>query len=318
MSERGNSTIVVRTPAKVNLYLGILGRRNSGYHDIESVLVPVSLFDTIVMEKTDGPAEIFIDASSSVPVDSIINCSQDENLAMRAVSALKAETGYTGGVRMRLEKNIPIGGGLGGGSADAAGVLVGLNELWKTGVSRDRLTEIGGRLGCDVPALVKGGPVLMEGLGERVTNLPIAKGDSGLWWLVLVNPGFGVSTRDIYSRYSLSLTSVQIPIKHTISALKEGDEDLAVMGLFNSLQDTVFEKYPLIQIIAENLRKAGASGVLLSGSGASVFGMARDERHACEIRERVRQLPGCSVWSSVVRILPDGVMVAHGPLEARV
>jgi 4-diphosphocytidyl-2-C-methyl-D-erythritol kinase len=155
-------------------------------------------------------------------------------------------------------------------------------------------------------------------MGEKVSGLPMANDERGVRWLVLVNPGFGVSTGDIYSRYSLSLTSVQIPITHTISALKEGDAILAVKSLFNALQDTVFRKYPLIEIIAENLRKAGASGVLLSGSGASVFGMAHNEKHAMEICERVRGLPGCSVWSRAVRILPDGVMVAHGPLEARV
>ena len=318
MSKNGSNSLLVRTPAKINLYLRVLGKRDSGYHDIESVLVPVSLHDRILLEKTEESLEVIIEDSSSVPVDAIRNGHSEDNLMIKAAMALKKNTGFQGGVRMCLEKNIPIGGGLGGGSADAAGVLIGLNQLWDTGLSRKELITLGGGLGCDIPALIHGGAVLMEGLGEKVSPVSMAKGEKSLWWLVLINPGFGVSTGDIYARYSLSLTSVLNPIKHVISALKEGDANLAVKGLFNALQDTVFRKYPLIEIIAENLAKAGSSGVLLSGSGASVFGMARDEEHARELSERVRQLPGCSVWSRAVRILPDGVMVAHGPLEARV
>ena len=318
MSKKDPDSLLIKTPAKINLYLGVLGKRDNGYHDIESVLVPVSLFDRMLIEKTSGSIDLVLEETSSVPVDDIKNAGATENLVVKAACVLKAETGYKGGARIRLEKNIPIGGGLGGGSADAAGILIGLNQLWDTGLSREKLIEMGGRLGCDVPALVHGGPVLMEGLGEKVSRLSIAKGDKSVLWLVLVNPGFGVSTGDIYSRYSLSLTSNQNPIKHLISALEEGDKNRADKCLFNALQDTVFRKYPLIEIVAENIRKAGASGVLLSGSGASVFGMAQSEKDANEIRERVRQLPGCSVWSRAVRILPDGVMVAHGPLEARV
>ena len=316
MLKSGTSRIVVRTPAKVNLYLGVLGRRDNGYHDIDSVVAPVSLFDSIVLESTEEEIDLVIEKSSSVSADAIEAMRPGDNLVVKAAMALKTATGYRGGARISLEKNIPIGGGLGGGSADAAGVLVGLNNLWKTEVSREKLKEIGAKIGCDVPSLVHGGPVRMEGLGERVSGLPMAK-NSG-WWLVLVNPGFGVSTADIYARHSLSLTADQIPIINMISALEEGNADLAVKGLFNALQDTVFKKYPLIEMLAENLKKAGASGVLLSGSGASIFGMARDEKHALEVSERIGSMPGYSVWSRAVRILPDGVMVAHGPLEARV
>ena len=318
MFEKGAKRLVVRTPAKINLYLGVLGRRQDGYHEIDSIVVPVSLFDVMTLEETAGPIELVLEGSSGVSCDSIKNESVDRNLAVRAAAALKAAAGYAGGVRIGLEKNIPIGGGLGGGSADAAGVLIGLNELWNTGFSREKLMELGARLGCDVPALVHGGPVRMQGVGERVSGLPGADLNHGGWWLVLVNPGFGVSTGDIYARHSLSLTSVANPIKGIVSALEEGKSNLAAQGLYNALQDTVFTKYPLIEMVAENLRNAGACGVLVSGSGASVFGMARDEKDAHAISERVRNWPGYSVWSRAVRILPDGVMVAHGPLEARV
>ena len=302
-------------PAKINLYLEVLGRRDNGYHDIRSVLVPISLYDRITVEKTSGPIKTTIETTGAIDPEQLHLARAGDNLATKAAVVLKRETGCSNGAQIHMEKNIPVGGGLGGGSSDAAVVLKALNKLWNTGLSLEKLKEIGAQLGCDVPALVQGGAVCMEGLGEKVTPIPVANGNGG-WWLAVVNPGFGVSTRDVYSRYRSSLTCGESAFNNIKFALKDGNLDGAAKCLFNSLEETVFRKYPLIEILAEALKKAGSTGVLLCGSGSSVFGLARDKQHAQGIVDHVQKEFGSSVWSAIVRTLPDGVMAAHGPLEA--
>jgi 4-diphosphocytidyl-2-C-methyl-D-erythritol kinase len=324
--------IEVEAPAKINLYLAVLARRSNGYHDIQSVVCPVALFDRVTLERSDGAIETIVETADDGLAPHLPP--SDENLTTRAAKLLKQSTGYRGGAVIRLRKHIPIGGGLGGGSSDAAAVLNGLNRLWRTGATRAELMEIGSGVGCDVPAFVHGGAVLIEGMGEKVSPLAVANprvgaaqgaaaeendrnqaGEAG-WWLVIVNPGFGVSTRDIYSRHQLSLTPGRLTAMDIVSPLKNGEFDLVAKGLFNSLQETAFRKYPLLAIIRETLLQAGAAGALLSGSGASVFGLARSSRHAQQIAAATSQTLGDSMWVRVSRILPDGVMAAHGPLEA--
>lgn len=318
MSLRGER-ITARTPAKINLFLEVRDRRPDGLHNLRSLLVPVSVEDVLEFETTDGliVTEVCL---GDLPQESVtLPAAPEQNLATRAAVLLKEVTGYAGGARIRIVKNIPIGGGLGGGSADAAATLNALNVLWGTGLDEGARMALGAKLGCDVPALVHGGPVLMEGAGERVG--PVAPGGvqaDGAWWVVVVNPGWEVSTGDIYSRYKSSLTCAPEVFNTLQLAWQEGAVERAAANLFNSLQPTVFIKYPLLAIIAEELRRAGALGVLLSGSGASIFALARDGEHAGVVQRRVGQAMGDWLWCRVARILPDGVMVAHSPLEARV
>lgn len=311
---RGADRLALRTPAKVNLYLEIVRRRPDGYHEIRSVVTPVSLYDRVDLESTRGRVETRMTGPFAATCAGGACCG---NITTRAAFLLKRATGYRGGAKIRVRKRIPVAAGLGGGSADAAAVLIGLNRLWNTGLSRGDLMELGARLGCDVPALIHGGPVRMEGLGEKVTPAAIAggRGDARLW-MALVYPGFGVLTADMYARCRDGLTSRTRPYTRFLSALAEGDFVSASGGLFNGLQETVFRKYPLIQIAAESLRRAGAMGVSLSGSGGCVFGLARDRRQGRHIARCVREAMGFPVWCRVVRTLPDGVTVAHGPLEA--
>ncbi len=208
---------------------------------------------------------------------------------------------------------------MGGGSADAAVALMGLNEFWECGLPEDRLMSLAAGLGCDVPALLHGGAVCMEGLGENVTPLEVC-GDKEKreWSVVILNPGFRVSTADVYARCTSALTSGDGRYRNIVSALRAGDVALAGRSLRNGLQETVFNKYPLIRMMAESLEVAGALGTLVSGSGASVFGLASDPAHAEEIEERAKARLPVPIWSWITRTLPDGVTAAHGPLEARV
>ncbi len=310
--------MTIHAPAKVNLFLEALERRPDGYHAIRSVLAPVSVFDVVTLEHRDGDIETTLDPNGAIGADLLPDAASPENLAARAARALKEETGWSGGARIHVVKNIPVGGGLGGGSADAAAVLVGLDTLWNTGLSRERLMDVGARLGSDIPALIHGGWVVMEGRGERVTPLETDGARTRPRpWLVLANPGFHVSTRDVYRRYT-ALTLSGTPFNNVLSVLKKGNVSEMAQAVFNSLQSCVFEKYPMTEMTAEGLADAGALGVLLCGSGATVMGLARDRDHARDIEQTVRARLDFPVWSQVAQLLPDGVMVAHGPLEARV
>ncbi|MBN2301244.1 MAG: 4-(cytidine 5'-diphospho)-2-C-methyl-D-erythritol kinase, partial [Lentisphaerae bacterium] len=237
--------------AKVNFALEVIRARDDGYHDIRSVVVPISLSDTLAFEDTDGIIETVVDGCA--PSSSMNGCcvASKNNLCTRAAVLLKDLTGHNGGVRILLKKRIPVGGGLGGGSSDAATVLKTLNKWWNTGLGSADLMEIGAKLGCDIPALIHGGAVLVEGRGEYVTALSVSDDicEKG-WWIVLANPGINVSTKDIYSRHSSSsLTLGRIHDNSIVSALANGDIGAAACGLFNDLQATVCRKYPLIGIL---------------------------------------------------------------------
>ena len=309
--------VTVKAYAKVNLYLEVLGRRPDGYHEIRSVLVPVSLHDVVTLERAAAGIETSMRDGTLPGTDVLSLVRADDNLTNRAARSLQAHAGVAAGVRIVVKKNIPIGGGLGGGSADAAAVLTGLNDLWQTNVPRGTLMELGARLGCDVPALVHGGAVTVTGVGDRVEPLTGAAVHTS-WWMVIVNPGFGVSTRDMYQRYTPALTSRDAAYRNLVCAVRDGDLETGCRSLLNDLQATAFRKYPLLGIIADRLGEAGARGVLMSGSGASVFGLVADEAEAQRVAETFRETVDFPVWCRVAKTMPDGVMVAHGPLEARV
>lgn len=301
MSE--NRTIVVEAHAKVNLYLEVLGDREDGYHEIRSVIAPVSLCDELRIEATDDKSieTVTVLSPSLLDIEEDWDESSESNLVTKAASLLQDKTGCQRGARIGLEKKIPIGGGLGGGSADAAATLRALNELWELGLSIEALMDISAELGSDIPAMVHGGIVVAEGRGERVRALDTS--DLQEIWMVLVNPMFAVSTKDIYTRCSSGLTSESIPFSSMCSCLKEGDIEKLSKSMFNGLQKTVLTKYPLIEIVVENINKAGAVGVLVSGSGASVLGLARDEIHARDIAESVKSSSLSPIWTEVVRTL---------------
>ena len=311
----GAERLFLQAPAKINLTLEVLGARANGYHDIRSVVMPIDLCDDIRLEGTDGEIETVVAAEDAVDWEPLRRLEAGRNLATRAALALKDSARYAGGARIVLGKRIPLGGGLGGGSADAAAVLVGLNRLWNIGFTTERLMAIGAGIGCDVPALIPRRPVCMEGLGEHVS--PIENVSPEPWWIVLANPGIHVSTADIYTRWQkTALTYTEPCFRNMVCALQAGDCHMAARNLVNGLQATVFRKFPLIEMIREAMVDAGCLGALLCGSGASVFGLAVTRAQAESAVARLREAFGSDFWVQVTKTLPDGVMVAHGPLEA--
>ena len=312
------NTLTLLAPAKINLTLEVFGKRTDGYHDLRSLVVPVSVCDTLVFTKLESAIVVDCVMGGLPSENKALFPAPDNNLASRAAQILREAAGYSGGARIEIRKEIPIGGGMGGGSADAAAALTGLNILWETGLSVEWLMELGAKLGSDIPALVYGKAVCMEGRGEKITPIPCHWPPGTAWWVVIVNPGFNVPTRDVYRRFRTGLTSKQETFINARFALERGDVKLASASLLNSLEAPVFKKYPLLAIVAERLKSAGALGVLLSGSGASVFAVAAHHDQALAIEAQVKREVGSWLWTRVAEILPDGVMVAHGPLEARV
>ncbi len=298
--------------AKINLTLEVLGRRPDGYHDLRSVVVPLALSDRVSLTLTGHAVELSVTAAPGISLERL--GPPQDNLAVRAAKLIQARFGVPEGVRIDILKQIPIGGGLGGGSADAAAVLAGLNQLCGLGQSAAVLKELGATLGSDVPALLHGGAVCMEGRGERVRPLldkGVAKAPG--FWVVVANPGICVPTCDAYRHCSnrAGLTGSPEIFNNMTSSVRSGDVQGAASALFNGLENGVFAAYPETARLAARLKDAGSLGVLLSGSGASVFALVRDAAQG----EAVRRHLGAGIWNVLTKTLPDGVMAAHGPLE---
>lgn len=294
------TSITVAARAKINLTLEILGKRSDGYHELRSVVMPVSLCDRLVISTTQAEPALSVLGAPGVDLSQIGDTKH--NLVLRAVKLMQHHFGVKSGARIQLHKRIPIGGGLGGGSADAAAVLLGLAELWQLNCPRAELMALGAQLGSDVPALIHGGVVLMEGRGERVKPLPPASLTTSLepFWLIIANPGIVCSTPKIFKKWRAGLTNGPNFSHNMTLSICNGDVAGVAGALYNDLQGVVFACYPAITMAAEQLRAAGCLGVLLSGSGASVFGLVRDQAHGNEISQNL----GSGLWHVLVHTCP--------------
>jgi 4-diphosphocytidyl-2-C-methyl-D-erythritol kinase len=259
--------------AKVNLALEILSRRPDGYHEIATVMQTVDLSDRLVLEEADS-LEVRTSAPG-VPSD-------ERNLAYRAAAALRQAAGTERGARITLDKRIPVAAGLGGGSTDAAATLVGLNRLWGLRWPVERLEELAVGLGMDVPFFLRGGAAMATGRGERLRPL-----SGAALALVLVNPRFAVSTADMYGRVTPSMYSDGGRARDAASALETRRSSRVARTLYNGLEVAARAAYPQIGHMQAALVAAGALGAAMSGSGPTVFGVARSLEQARQIQARV-------------------------------
>ncbi|MBY6276971.1 4-(cytidine 5'-diphospho)-2-C-methyl-D-erythritol kinase [Symbiobacterium thermophilum] len=265
--------------AKVNLTLDVLGRRPDGYHEIRSVMVPVSLHDRLVLE----PAEEGIVLESRPPVTGRL----EENLAYRAAALLREATGCSRGAVIRLQKTIPVAAGLAGGSTDAAGVLTGLNRLWGTGLSDGELADLAIRLGSDVPFFIWSRPARVEGIGERVTPLPVA----GPLWMVVATPDVPKSTGQVYRWFDeLADVGPRPDAGAMEAALARGDAAAVGRALCNVFEQVMLPRHPEIARLKEAMLAAGALGAVMSGAGPSVLGVVPDREAGGRLLERIRPL----------------------------
>jgi 4-diphosphocytidyl-2-C-methyl-D-erythritol kinase len=262
--------------AKVNLTLEVLGRRGDGYHEIRTVMQTVDLADRVVLE--DAEELELRTRTPDVPADST-------NLAMRAALALRDAARVKHGVRITLDKRIPVAAGLGGGSSDAAAVLLGLNRLWRLRWPLTRLEEIAVTLGMDVPFFLRGGAALGTGRGEHLRPLQTV----GLS-LVLVSPRIGASTADTYGRVTPAMFTGGERSRAMATALRSGRPAKVAEQLYNGLEAAVGPAARQVVRIKAALLAAGALGAAMSGSGPTVFGVARSWEHARQIRTRLARV----------------------------
>jgi 4-diphosphocytidyl-2-C-methyl-D-erythritol kinase len=265
---------VFRASAKVNLTLEVLAKRPDGYHEVATILQAVDLFDRVVME--EAPALEVQSDDPDLPTD-------DRNLVTRAACLLREAAGVAHGARIRLYKRIPVGAGLGGGSSDAAAALIGLNRLWRIRWPATRLADLGARLGMDVPFFLGRGPAVGTGRGEHVAPLGVRGG----YALVLVNPRVALSTRAVYEAVRPGWRAEPVATGRMVEALKRRSATLVAEALVNHLEAPALALVPMIGRIKAALLAAGALGASMSGSGPTVFGLARSYDHARQIRRRL-------------------------------
>ncbi|GFO66038.1 4-(cytidine 5'-diphospho)-2-C-methyl-D-erythritol kinase [Geomonas paludis] len=251
----------LQAPAKVNYRLDVLGKRPDGYHDLRMVMQRVGLCDEITIALSVTPGIRVTCGKKGVP-------DGPGNIAWRAADALLKLSGKEAGIDIVIDKRIPVAAGLGGGSSDAATVLMGVNRLLGLGLSDERLMEIGVKLGADVPFFIFKKTALAEGIGDKLT----AMASMPSLWVVLINPGIHVSTAWVYQNLILTEKGPATIIRDSYSSAAEVAELLS-----NDLEPVTCGKHPLLNEVKDMLLAAGASGSLMSGSGATVFGIFEDE-----------------------------------------
>jgi len=257
--------IRIAAPAKINFFLEITGRCPDGYHTLSIVFQTISLGDELVFEPAQDLSLTCSD--STLPTD-------ERNLVMKAALRLRQALEESQGAKIHLEKKVPMGAGLGGGSSDAAAVLKTLPVLWGRRISASALKTIAVELGADVPFFLKGGLCEASGIGEKLTPLPSLPET----WLVVAYPGFGVATKEAYARVRLPFPN---PRALDISRL--------TTDLFNRFEDLVFPVHPELPRLKQKLLQAGASAALMSGSGSAVFGLASSKAHGEQILTQVQK-----------------------------
>ena len=286
--------------AKINLTLDVTGRRPNGYHDIRTIMQSVDLHDVLDIEKNEGDSIILTCDNNTLPTD-------DSNLIIRAAKALMEAAGHTDGLNIHLSKNIPMAAGLAGGSTDAAAALVGINSLCDYGLSMEELQKIGAGIGADIPFCIQGGTCLAEGIGEILTSIDPVPDCS----IVLVKPPFDVSTKYVYEHLdALDYKDQDHPDTDSmIRYIGSGDIEAIAGGLGNILESVTVTGYPEIDKIKRSLKGLGGSGVLMSGSGPTVYSIFTDRAKALtaekELSASYEQVYVCSPAKNGVEIIQE-------------
>lgn len=270
--------LVIKAPAKVNLTLDVKGKRADGYHELETVMQQISLVDIIHLSVNDT-GEIASKSNSSLIPD------HEENLAYQAAALMKSKYGLQAGLDIFIEKNIPVGAGLAGGSTDAAAVLQGINELFRLDIKLPKLMELGAEIGSDVPFCLLGGAALAKGRGEILTSLK-----AGLRLeMVLVKPDFQISTAEVYRQFSLDKVERAPDNVAFLAAWDNEDSIQMTRQMVNVLESVSINKYPEIEKIKQELISMGALTAIMSGSGPTVFGAFRTREDAQRAYDKIKR-----------------------------
>jgi len=274
--------IVVKSPAKLNLYLDVLRKRSDGYHDIDTVFEKIALFDILTIKRRDKKGIKITTNQPKLPTGRT-------NLAYKAAKLLFSMVGYKGGVCVDIKKKIPISAGLGGGSSNAAATLLGINKLFKFGLKRKELVSIAKALGADVPLFLYDCSFAVgKERGDAIYPLDI---NINIWHIIITFK-FGVSTKSAYEGLNLRLTPPASNAKILIHLVSNKDCEGLGRSLYNKFEETLLTRYRTVDNAKRLLLKEGAYGAVLSGSGPTVFGITKTRKEAIGVERRIKKALG--------------------------
>ncbi|MDZ5253161.1 4-(cytidine 5'-diphospho)-2-C-methyl-D-erythritol kinase [Clostridium sp. LIBA-8841] len=251
--------------AKVNIALDAIGKREDNYHLLRMIMQTVDLYDVIDIEKSN-------DSSISISCNKHYVPTDERNLAYKAAVLFRENFNIKGGVKISIKKNIPVAAGMAGGSTNAAAVLVMMNKLFKVNASLEELKELGLKIGADVPYCIEGGTALCEGIGEVIT--PLKPFENKI--LVVLKPNFGVSTKEVYTNLDINKIRKHVNIEELIEAMENDDLNYVAKNMKNVLENVTLKKHSVLKTIKEDMRRSGALGAMMSGSGPTVFAFFDD------------------------------------------
>ncbi|MGG1616635.1 4-(cytidine 5'-diphospho)-2-C-methyl-D-erythritol kinase [Paenibacillus sp. NRS-1782] len=269
--------IYEKAPAKINLMLDVLRKRDDGYHEVEMIMTMVDLSDRLTMSELPRDTIIISSQAGYIPLD-------EKNLAFQAARLIKERYDVSTGVHIHLDKHIPVAAGLAGGSSDAAAALRGLNKLWKLGISDAELRVLGAELGSDVPFCITGGTALASGRGELLRPLP----NPPQCWVILAKPPINVSTAEVYGRVKADQITHHPSARQMEQAIRNASFTDVCNALGNVLEDVTLKLYPEVEHLKNSMIRLGADGVLMSGSGPTVFGLVSKEAKVPRIYNGLR------------------------------
>lgn len=269
----------LKSLAKINLGLDVLGRRENGYHDVRMVMQTIYLYDNVILKKTEDAGIQLKTNLQYLPTD-------DRNVAYKAAKLLMEEFRLEGGMEITLEKRIPVAAGLAGGSSNAAAVLVGMNRMFDLRLSEQELMERGVKLGADVPYCIMRGTVLAEGIGEILSPLP----PMPKCFIVVAKPNISVSTKTVYEKLDAHEIKEHPDIDGVMAGLEAGDLKKVAGSMGNVLERVTIEDYPIIEEIKHRMKAQGALGAMMSGSGPTVFGIFDDKIVAEQAQQEIKKL----------------------------
>ena len=270
--------IELKALAKINLGLDVLGKRENGYHDVRMIMQSIYLYDDVTIQRKDTQGIEVETNLHFLPTDK-------NNIAYKAAKLLMEEFHLPGGVRILLNKRIPVAAGMAGGSSNAAAVLFGMNKMFRLGLSQEELMERGVQLGADVPYCIMRGTVLAEGIGEELTVLP----SMPPCVVLIAKPPISVSTRVVYEALDSKEIVTHPDIDGLIDGLEKGSLQEIAKYMGNVLEDVTIPLHPVIENIKREMKQAGALNAMMSGSGPTVFGLFENRKAARKAQERIRR-----------------------------
>lgn len=279
--------LVLKSPAKLNLFLNVLRKRTDGYHNIETIFEKIALFDIITIRAQKKGIKITTDANN-LPTDK-------RNLVYKAVRAIFNKTKFKGGIWVNIEKNIPIAAGLGGGSSNAAMTLLGVNKFFKLGLKKIELIDLASTLGADVPFFLYDCRFAIgKGKGDEIIPL----NSNIILWHNIISFDFGLSTKVVYNNLNLGLTPNLIDVKILLRFIRKNDVESLSACLYNKLEEVVLNRVRVVGTVKKVLLKEGSYAALLSGSGPTVFGITKTREEAIWVKKRVQKRleKGCKTF----------------------